>query len=77
MMTSKPLINDLRSFGRTGFLMLGQLALFAGPLITLASATQYPFAGEHTNPAISQQHDATVAQTDPPWTWAEKYYFTS
>ena len=76
-MTSKPSINDLRSFGRTGLLLLGQLALFGGPLITSASTTQYSFASEHTNPAISQQHDATVAQTDPPSSWSERYYFAS
>ena len=75
--TSKQFIENLPKIGKARLLTLGQLALIAMPLMTLASPTPYPSAVEHTGPVISQRPDATRAQMDPPWTWAEKYYFTS
>lgn len=69
--------DDLPSPGKGRLAAMGKLALVALPLLMSAVTTTYPSVAKPMAPVQPHERDATVARMDPPWTWAEKYYFTS
>ena len=76
-MMKTPFSIDMLSAGKGRLAAMGKLALVALPLLMSAGATPHPSAAEAMAPVAPQRHDATTASVDPPWTWAERYYFTS
>ncbi|TPG61370.1 hypothetical protein EAH89_02125 [Roseomonas nepalensis] len=63
--------------GKGRLAAVGRLALVALPLLMAAGSTPHPSGAEAMAPVPSQGRDAAMARMDPPWTWAERYYFTS
>jgi hypothetical protein len=66
--------DDPRDRRKSCLARLAKWAVLALPLITAACASPVP---PETAVVSAHTRDATMAQTDPAWTWADRYYFTS